>query len=233
MIGASLDQARIKTRPSRKYPMSEITAEALSKLAAYSADPWTPDNSYFADAEAGMESLWKDLVLPFIEGSEFSHTIDLAAGHGRNSVILSTLAERLTIMDIQPGNIEICKQRFSGRTGVEFVVNNGFDLRPVRDEDVTLVYCFDAMVHFDSDVIRSYLRDTFRVLVAGGRGFFHHSNYTGGHDWRMNTGARNFMSKEMFAHYAIKEGLNILSQRVIDWSGEPTIDCLTLVEKTG
>src|ERR1700728_1528012 len=224
MIGASLDQARIKTRPSRKYPMSEITAEALSKLAAYSADPWTPYNSYFADAEAGMESLWKDLVLPFIEGSEFSHTIDLAAGHGRNSVILSTLAERLTIMDIQPGNIEICKQRFSGRTGVEFVVNNGFDLRPVRDEDVTLVYCFDAMVHFDSDVIRSYLRDTFRVLVAGGRGFFHHSNYTGGHDWRMNTGARNFMSKEMFAHYAIKEGLNILSQRVIDWSGEPTID---------
>jgi len=38
------------------------------------------------------------------------------------------------------------------------------------------------------------------------------------------------MSKEMFAHYALKEGLKILSQRVISWSEEPDIDCLTLVE---
>jgi ubiquinone/menaquinone biosynthesis C-methylase UbiE len=212
--------------------MREITAEKLSQLAADSGQPWTPDNSYFSEAEAVMEPLWKDLVQPFIEGCDFSHTIDLAAGHGRNSVILSKLAERLTIMDIQPANIEICQQRFSSRKGVEFFVNNGFDLQPVRDRDVTLVYCFDAMVHFDSDVIRSYLRDTRRVLVPGGRGFFHHSNYTGGHDWRTNTGARSFMTREMFAHYALKEGLNVLSQQVIDWGGEPQIDCLTLLEKT-
>lgn len=213
--------------------MREITAEELSKLAAYSGDPWTPENSYFTEAEAYMEPMWKGLVQPFIEGCSFSHTIDLAAGHGRNSVILSTLAERLTIMDIQPGNIDVCKRRFADRKGIEFFVNNGYDLQPVRDGDVTLVYCFDAMVHFDSDVIRSYLRDTRRVLAPGARGFFHHSNYTGGHDWRTNTQARNFMTKEMFAHYALKEGLNVLSQRVIDWSDEPKIDCLTLVERTG
>jgi SAM-dependent methyltransferase len=134
-------------------------------------------------------------------------------------------------MDIQPGNIEVCKQRFAGRKGIDFLVNNGYDLEPVPDGDVTLVYCFDAMVHFDSDVIRSYLRDTRRVLAPKARGFFHHSNYTGGHDWRTNPQARNFMTKEMFAHYALKEGLNVLSQQVIDWSDEPKIDCLTLVEQ--
>jgi ubiquinone/menaquinone biosynthesis C-methylase UbiE len=98
-----------------------------------------------------MEELWNGLVRPFVKGCDFSHTVDLAAGHGRNSVKLAELAERLTIMDIQPGNIEVCKKRFAGRTNTSFIVNNGFDLRPLHDCDVTLVYCFDAMVHFDSD----------------------------------------------------------------------------------
>ena len=176
-------------------------------------------------------SCGRALLLPFIEGCNFTHTIDLAAGHGRNSAKLATLADRLTIMDIQPGNIEICKERFSDREKTSFFVNNGFDMQPVRDGDVTLVYCFDAMVHFDSDVIRSYLRDTRRVLAPGCSAFFHHSNYSGGHDWRTNPSSRNFMTKELFAHYALKEGLEILSQRVINWGDTPNIDCLTLVER--
>jgi SAM-dependent methyltransferase len=211
--------------------MSNVSVDKLRELAAYSGDPWIPENEYFAHAESYMGQLWKELIQPFIEGSNFTHTVDLAAGHGRNSVILSTLAERLTIMDIQPGNIEVCKRRFAGCENIEFLVNNGFDMQPVRDGDATLVYCFDAMVHFDSDVVRSYLRDTRRVLAPGGRGFFHHSNYTGGGDWRTNLEARNFMSKEWFAHYAQKEGLKVLSQRLVDWSGIPDLDCLTLVER--
>jgi SAM-dependent methyltransferase len=212
--------------------MGGVTAEKLRELAAYSGDPWTPDNAYFARAEAFMEPLWKQVVQPFLEGCNFTHTVDLAAGHGRNSAILSTLAQRLTIMDIQTSNIEVCKLRFSGRNNMEFLVNNGFDLQPVRDGDVTLIYCFDAMVHFDSDVIRSYLRDTRRVLAPGGRGFFHHSNYKDGHDWRTNLEGRNFMTKELFTHYALKEGLKVLRQQVIDWSGQPGLDCLSLVEPT-
>jgi SAM-dependent methyltransferase len=211
--------------------MNEITAQKLTELAAYSGDPWTPESSYFRDAEASMEPIWKEIVQPFIEGCDFSHTIDLAAGHGRNSAILCTLAKRLTIMDFQPGNIEVCKKRFAGRKGIKFFVNNGFDLQPVRDQDVTLVYCFDAMVHFDSDVVRSYLRDTLRVLVPGGRGFFHHSNYNKGPDWLANPQGRNFMTKELFAHYAFKEGLNVLSQRVITWAEDAELDCLTLLER--
>jgi SAM-dependent methyltransferase len=133
-------------------------------------------------------------------------------------------------MDIQPSNVEICKRRFAGYANLEFVVNNGFDFEPVRDGDVTLVYCLDAMVHFDSDVVRSYLRDTRRVLAPKGRGFFHHSNYNGGDDWRTNLEGRNFMTKELFAHYARKEGLNVLAQREIEWSGHADLDCLSLVE---
>jgi hypothetical protein len=35
------------------------------------------------------------------------------------------------------------------------------------------------------------------------------------------------MTKEMVAHYALKDGLNVPSQRVVDWTGAPKIECLT------
>jgi SAM-dependent methyltransferase len=205
--------------------------QALQAQAAYSGDPWNPRNPYFAHAEGFMDGLWKRLVYPFIEGSDFSATLDLAAGHGRSSAKLLRHARILSIMDIQPGNVEVCRTRFKGHPNVTYHVNNGYDLRPIGDGSLTLVYCFDAMVHFESDVVRSYLRDTHRVLAPGGRAFFHHSNYTGGEDWRTNPSSRNFMSKEFFAHYARKEGLKVLRQEVINWGPHQNLDCLTLVER--
>jgi SAM-dependent methyltransferase len=162
---------------------------------------------------------------------DFTHTLDLAAGHGRNSEFLLHYAEKLAIVDIQPANIEACRARFAGRPNVSFYIGNGYDLQPLADGSLTAIYCFDAMVHFDSDVVRSYLRDTYRVLCPGGRAFFHHSNYTGGHDWRTNVQGRNFMSRELFAHYADKERLKIIKQQVVDWGTDIALDCFSLLER--
>ena len=97
---------------------------------------------------------------------------------------------------------------------------------------MTLVYTFDSMVHFDSDVVREYLKEFRRVLRPGGHGFCHHSNYTGspGGDFTKSPHWRNFMSKELFAHYCAKEGLTILEQRVIDWTCSK-LDCLSVFQK--
>lgn len=216
--------------------MSETTGppdtEVLKRLARHSGDPWVSTNRYFETAEAHMEALWTRLIYPFISDCDFTAVIDLAAGHGRNSEMLRKVAGTLTIMDIQPGNVEFCKERFAGDPGIICVVNSGYDLAPVADASTTLIYCFDAMVHFDSDVVRSYLRDTLRVLKPGGRGFFHHSNYAvAGVDWKDAPSARNFMTAELFKHYAIKEGLSIVRQQVINWGNLESHDCLTLVER--
>jgi SAM-dependent methyltransferase len=203
----------------------------LSSVATDAGAPWTPDCPYFALAEPHGARLWHALISPFLQGSDFTAVLDLAAGHGRNSVFLRPIAGQLTIMDIQPGNVEVCRTRFGEGPGLSYIVNNGYDFRPVSDDTQTLIYCFDAMVHFDSDIVRSYLGDARRILRPGGRAFFHHSNYTGGHDWRSNPHARNFMSKELFEHYALKEGLRILRQQVIDWDDLVNGDCLSLVER--
>jgi SAM-dependent methyltransferase len=145
-------------------------------------------------------------------------------------VFLLEHATHLTISDIQSGNVEICRKRFAAYQNVSYVVGSGYDFAPIENGSLSFIYCFDAMVHFDSDVVRSYLRDARRVLEPGGRGFFHHSNYTGGHDWRRNPNARNFMSKELFEHYALKEGLIVVRQKKINWGKVVDSDCLSLVE---
>ena len=76
------------------------------------------------------------------------------------------------------------------------------------------------------------------MLHPGGRGFFHHSNYTGGTDWRTNPHSRNFMSCELFAEYAAEAGLRTIRQRVLGWGAPtdpgghiPDLDGMTIVEK--
>ena len=203
----------------------------LQKLANFSGDPWKPRNKYFRAAEGQIEELWRTLILPFIVDCDFSAVIDLAAGHGRNSRMLLSKARRLLVLDIQPGNVKICRRRFAEHPHVECVVNNGYDLRPAADGAFSLVYSFDSMVHFEKEVVRSYLRDTQRVLRPGGRGFFHHSNYTGGSHWRTDPHSRNFMSRELFANYAEEAGLRRIRQMVMDWGHVAELDCLSLVEK--
>jgi SAM-dependent methyltransferase len=178
-----------------------------------------------------MPAIWAGLVWPFIQGSDFACVLDLATGHGRNAAMLRPFAGRLILVDIQPGNIEICRRRFAGDPAVTCLVNSGYDLRGVPDGEVTLLYCFDAMVHFDSDVVRAYLAEARRVLRPGGRAFLHHSNQEDGHDWRAAPHSHAFMSRPLMRHYALKEGLRALRQVVIDWGGVERLDCRSLLEK--
>jgi len=154
--------------PSAPAPRAPGAEAALDAAARYAGDPWTLQNPYFAAAEPMMERIWPELILPFIKGSDFACVLDLATGHGRNAAMLRPLAGRLILVDIQPGNIEICRRRFGDAPGVTYLVNNGYDLRDVPSGEVTLLYSFDAMVHFDSDVVRAYLREGQRVLRPGG-----------------------------------------------------------------
>jgi SAM-dependent methyltransferase len=214
---------------TRDDPATE--ASRLQELANYSGDPWTPRNKYFQAAEAHIEEIWRTLIFPFLSDCDFTAVIDLGAGHGRNSTMLAPRSKRLLVLDIQEGNVEVCRRRFAGQPHVTCAANNGYDLRPAEDGAFSLVYSFDSMVHFEKEVVRSYLRDTARVLRPGGRGFFHHSNYTGGTDWRTNPHARNFMSRELFESHARDAGLQIVRQMVFEWGHIPELDCLSVVEK--
>ena len=213
-------------------PSRAETQLSLTQLATDIGKDWK-QSGYYDAAEPYMEEQWQHIIWPYIQDCDFSCVIDLAVGHGRNTDKLRRLAGTIYAIDINEENIKFCQQRFAGDKKVHLLLNNGFTFTGVTDATVTLVYCFDAMVHFDSDVVRSYLRESARVLKPGGYGFFHHSNYDKNpsgnpHD---NPGWRNFMSQNLFIHYCSKEGLDVVRSQIVDWSS-PEMDCLTLFHKS-
>lgn len=205
----------------------------LKDLAKDVGQDWI-SSTYYDDAEKFIDIQWDGLVWPFINGNDFTNIIDLAAGHGRNTEKLKEIAKKITIVDINSENIEYCRLRFENDNNISFMETDGISLHGVEDSSVTFIYCFDAMVHFDSDVVRNYLKEFQRVLVPGGRGFCHHSNHSHnpGGSYRDNPGWRNYMSDSLFSHYCQKEGLKIIKQKTIDWiKPGDQLDCVSLFEK--
>jgi len=205
----------------------------LADLARHVGDDWRHDVPYFDGAEESFPGQWSHLVWPLIQDADFTTVVDLAAGHGRNTTRLKDLARTLWVVDINEENIAFCRNRFRDATNIHYLRTDGTSLEGIADDSVTLLYCFDAMVHFDSEIVRAYLRECARVLAPGGRGFCHHSNFTGdpAGDLHGHGAWRSFMSQALFAHCCAKEGLHVLRARVIDWGGHEELDCLTLFEK--
>ena len=220
-----------ETAPASIDP-APLTENQLRQLAKFVGDDWK-QRPYYDEAEPYMDQQWREIVWPLIQSADFSYVLDLAAGHGRNSEKLKQHSKKIHIVDINSENIEFCKKRFAGDSRFLFNQNDGCSLNFIPSASISLVYCFDAMVHFDSDVVRAYLREFARVLRPNGLGFCHHSNYTQnpGGDVHSNPGWRNFMSQALFAHYCSKEGLAVVKSRVIDWE-LPGSDCITLFRKT-
>ncbi|MGA8755390.1 MAG: class I SAM-dependent methyltransferase [Stellaceae bacterium] len=187
---------------------------------------------YFEPAEKDFEKQWA-MVQQFLSSHriDYTNTLELSCGHGRNSERLASLAQNMTLIDVNPENVQFCKQRFSGKSW-QFIVNNGFDLADLPDSLTTFIYWFEAAVHIDLEIIISYIKEFRRILAPGGLCFVHHSNVSDqpGADFRDHPGWRNFMSKEIFAHLCIHNGLDIVKQHIFHQGG-PEADCFSLVQK--
>ena len=103
----------------------------------------------------------------------------------------------------------------------------------IPDGSVTMIYSWDSMVHFDKEVVKLYTKEFARVLAPGGKGFVHHSNY--GHisqssDWLSHPHNRSNMTNELFALYVRDNGMEIVSQELLDW-GLKDLDCISVFRK--
>lgn len=217
---------------SLKGPLDPALAASVHEVARY----WHQD-PYYDRAEQWMNAFWNpgNPNRPFrrlFDTLNLRATAELACGHGRHAHRIYEQVPALILIDVVPENISFCKERFKGVSNVATMQNDGASFRPLPDGFLTAIYCYDAMVHFECDVVLSYIRDAARVLEPGGRALFHHSNLSAfpGRDHRLNPGGRNFMSQELFIHAARRSGLNVVESLTIDWDA-PHTDCVTLLEK--
>jgi SAM-dependent methyltransferase len=211
-------------------------------LTADIAADWR-QSPYYAAAE---QDQWLDMF--WVPSSPFRglfdtldrhHLVELACGHGRHTARLiqdglDRSCEAITLIDVNAENVEFCRERFHHFPLVSVLKNDGSDFAPLPDGAATGIFCYDAMVHFEYDAVMSYLKDAFRVLAPGSRALFHHSNNdkAPGTHYLTARHCRNFMSKNLFAHVAMRAGLTVIEQMVMDWGhSDKDLDCLSLVEK--
>ena len=211
---------------------------SVAQLAQNEAKVW--DKSvYYDGAEKWTTLFWnpKGQFLRLFERLDLSCTLELACGHGRHSEhLLATYGDgikRLYMTDILSSNVQHCMVRIGPNAITSFFINNGVDFHPIADNSLSAIFCYDAMVHFNKEVVRAYLNDAARVLKPGGKALFHHSNYSAKSTtpFHSNPQSRAYMSATLFREYGEEAKLIVLEQSIFPWGGVENLDALTLVQK--
>lgn len=198
------------------------------------------DDPYYDRAENWLSCFWdKDSIFfKRFKELDLSSVVELACGHGRHVSQYVDEAGAITLVDVNKENIEHCRKRFNKYAKIGFLQNSGNDFDFLPSSSVTAIFTYDAMVHFNIIDIMNYLKESYRILVPGGRILFHHSNnYDAklGEPFIVNANGRNFMSDKIFASMAMSFGFNVLSQDIFDWESgtrAKNLDCLSLCEKS-
>jgi SAM-dependent methyltransferase len=219
---------------SSSAPLDQSLAQSVEEVAKY----WHQDPYYDRAERADWVGVFwgsDNPKRPFrrlFSQLNLRATAELACGHGRHAAQIVQQVPALILIDVVPENVAYCRERFKDAANVVCVENDGATFRPLPDNSLTAIYCYDAMVHFEFDVVLSYVRDAARVLQPGGRALFHHSNLSAfpGRDHRLNPGGRNFMSQGIFVHASRRAGFDVIDSLTMDWDA-PHTDCLTLIEK--
>ena len=214
-------------------PDNEVQDIAQREARVWEGSP------YYQRAEEWTWLFWNE-ARPFarlFRKLDPRNLLELACGHGRHSehVLLnfSDRIETLTLMDVLQSNVDACRERLGESPKLRFVCNSGTGFAPVADGSISAIFCYDAMVHFHRDVVRSYLIDARRVLAPAGMALFHHSNHAVDPDspFGSNPHARAYMSIPLFREMAEAAGLRVLAQEIIPWGNIPHLDGISLVQK--
>ena len=234
----STDNKNRKTRTKVETVNHVQTKNLAINIAKDEALVWD-NSSYYEDAEKWLWLFWNEetAFLQLFNQLDKTSMLELACGHGRHSEYLlknfDAEVKSIVLMDILQSNINYCMERIGVRSEVRYIKNEGTDFQLISDSSLTGIFCYDAMVHFNRKVVKSYLMDTMRVLLPGGKALFHHSNYSFDPDMHFgqNPHARAFMSASLFRKYANEVGLEVIEQKILPWGGEADLDCLSLLAR--
>jgi ubiquinone/menaquinone biosynthesis C-methylase UbiE len=125
----------------------------------------TSQNAF--DATGGWEA---DLFFEDVSDLLTPETVllDIGCGIGRMDRCLAPRVGRLIAFDVSGEMLARARDYMAGITNTEFVEGNGFDLRPISDGTVDVIYSHSVFLHLPREAVESYIADSNRVLRQGG-----------------------------------------------------------------
>ncbi len=125
------------------------------------------------DYAAWKESVERELIGPWLPVG--GRLLEMGPGHGRWTAALAAKARQLVLVDVSPGCLDRCRDRFAGRLPLRCHLSAGADLPADLTAQVDGVWSFDALVHVEPADLCRYLREIARVLRPGGVALLHHA----------------------------------------------------------
>ncbi|MCI8378523.1 MAG: class I SAM-dependent methyltransferase [Lachnospiraceae bacterium] len=193
---------------------------------------------YYQEAERSAGTQYENILKPYLDKYIKDRDItimDFACGEGRIVNQIRDKYKCIVCCDLPKGPLETCRERFKELSNILYVpsTEKGIELAP---DKCHALYSWDAMVHFDYDMLKFYLQEFYRILKKDGIAIIHHSNLkniAGVHceeNWLNNSGNRSNVSKEDVCNLAVSTGFEVLEQNCINW-GVKDMDCVSVLRK--
>lgn len=95
--------------------------------------------------------------------------LEIGCGVGRVGMALAPLCKSWIGCDVSGNMLKHAEKRLSKFKNVRLIEISGFDLKPVADASVDVVYCTVVFMHLEEWDRYNYVLEAYRVLRPGGR----------------------------------------------------------------
>lgn len=171
---------------------------------------WSRSGEEWSPSEAWEASVVEHILEPNIPTG--SRVLEIGPGGGRWTRYLVGRARHLTLVDLTPRCIQICRERFQSASNIEFHVNDGRDLGFVPTGSVDRIWSHDVFVHIQAADIENYVQQFPALLAPGGTAIIHHSkDGVFAADWRSD------MTAQTMRDMAARHNLQIVDQ-IVTWN---------------
>ncbi len=164
------------TRGDYKSTWEPVSADAIS--AANAVAGYSDEDELRRTAKLTVEKLEETTTL-----RSDDVVLEIGAGVGRVGPAIAPLVRRWIATDVSSNMLRHARERCVGLDNVEFIELSGWDLAPISDESVDVVYCTVVFMHLDEWERFSYVREAMRVLRPGGRVYIDNVNLRSEEGW--------------------------------------------------
>lgn len=111
--------------------------------------------------------------------------LEIGCGVGRVGAVLAPLCRQWIGCDVSRRMLQYTAERLAGCPNVRLIELSGFDLKPVEDASVDVVYCTVVFMHLDEWDRFSYALEAHRTLRPGGRVYVDNFNLCSDEGWKV------------------------------------------------
>lgn len=174
--------------------MSQIRGDYKSVWTALSGNKedaymvvsgYTDEEKFHADAE---DTLY---ILGETTGIKATDTfLEIGCGVARVGRVLSPFVTEWIGCDVSPNMIKLASRRLLGLTNTRLQEISGYDLQPIPDNSVDVVYTTVVFMHLEEWDRYTYVLEAMRVLKPGGRFYCDNANIASPEGWAMFEASR-------------------------------------------